>query len=425
MSSENKKPKRTLYDYSRSDAGNHWYNHTEDPLRRQRDDDGPSAERKPKPDDYQPDRTKTAVPTRQTRARQRVERRQQLRIGVTQDNWVVIVIAGVLFGLTALVVMLLAFVVGGDGEDGGGNIAAAAIEPTSAIYGAEGDALEDANALLIEPWQGGERLTMLLMGMDTRPDESDLICRTDTILVISIDPGTRRIGMLSIPRDTYVEVPGYDGLRKINTACVIGNLEAPGNGPRLAMQTIQYNFGIRVNEYMLVNFDAFTSIIDRIGGVEVVVSQTIDDQLYPDEFYGYDPFYIEAGTHLMDGETALKYARSRNTTDDIDRGRRQQQIIFAMRDRVLSLDMVDTLAAQSLNIWNDVEGGIETSLSVNQMVELGLYAAEIDLANISNTVLGWEYLRAYIGEDGEEYLIPDRSKLAPLMTEIFGPGYND
>lgn len=424
MSTDNNDKKRTLYDYSRSDDGNHWYSRSEDPLRRQPEDAAANPST-PQRDTYEPDRARTALPTRQTRARQRVERRQHLRVGVQQDNWVVIVIAGVLFGLTAIVVALLLFVVNGDGGERASGVAAAALEPTSEIYGAEGAALAEGNALEIQPWQGGERFTMLLMGMDTRPDESDDICRTDTILVISIDPATRSIGMLSIPRDTHVEVPGYEGLRKINTACVIGNLEAPGNGPFLTMQTIQYNFGIRVNEYMLINFDAFISIIDRIGGVEVEVAQTIDDPLYPDAFYGYDPFYIEAGTHLLDGATALKYARSRNTTDDIDRGRRQQQLIFAMRDRVLSLDQVDNLALQSLAIWNDIEANVDTSLSLNQMVELGLYAAEIDLGNINNAVLDWDYLRAYIDEEGNEYLIPDRGKLAPLMTSVFGPGYNE
>ena len=414
MSSSDNNPnrKRTLYDYSQS-GDRHWYSGSDDPLQRQKDTE-------PEPE-YKPDRTKSAVPTRQTRTRQRIERKQQLRVGTPQDNWAVIIVAGVFVAAAMIVLLIVLFALGGDGN-GSSNAAANAIEPTSEVYEGEGAAL-DGNSLEIEPWDG-DRFTVLLMGLDTRPDESPLQCRTDTILVISIDPATSSIGMLSIPRDTDVEVPGYQGLRPINTACTIGNLESPGHGPRLAMQTIQYNFGIPVNEYMIINFDAFKSLIDRIGGVNVYVEQTIHDEDYPDEFYGTEVFHIDEGWHQLDGDTALKYARSRHTTDDIDRGRRQQQLILAVRERVLDVGMVDDLALQSVSIWNDVNDGVDTSLSLNQMVELGLLAAEIDFAAINNAVLDWQYLRVYVDDDGDQFLVPDREKLPELMIQIFGPDYN-
>lgn len=414
MSDHEPGKKRTLYDYSRSDSGSHWYSGGEVPLSRK-------EAASPKPEAYKPDREKTALPARDSRTRQRVERRRRVQTTTPNGNWAVILIAGVIFGLTAILAALLVFVFSNDDKNTGSANAAALIEPTSEIY-ADGSALE-GNAMLISPWEGEERFTVLLMGMDVRPDQSSLECRTDTIMVLSIDPDSQGIGILSIPRDTFVEVPGY-GLRQINTACVIGNLEQPGYGPRLTMQTIQYNFGIAVNDYVLLNFDAFRNIIDAIGGINVYVEETINDLEYPDEYYGFDPFYIEAGWHLMDGETALKYARTRKTTDDIDRGRRQQQIIFAVRDKVLSLGMIDDLALQALPIWREIEAGVETELGFNQMVELALYAAEIDLGNINNAVLDWQYLRPIILEDGREVLIPDRAALAELMTSVFGANYN-
>ncbi len=406
--------RRSLYDYSRSSgSGSHWYSsgrvdplsHIEDIRARTR-----TSKVRQSTDDASAPR-----PRRQSRARERVERRRSGQPG----NWAWMVIAGTLVGMTLITAMLLIFVAR-DNDNSSSTNSLAPVEPTSAIYD-EGGALE-GNSMVIEPWDGDERFTVLVMGLDSRPDEIGM-CRTDTIMVISIDPVTSRISILSIPRDTYVEIPEF-GLRPINQACLIGNLDS-NSGPQLTMQTIQYNFGIRVHDYVLVNFNAFISIIDRIGGIDVVVEQEINDREYPDMFYGFDPFFLAAGDQHLDGETALKYARSRHTTDDIDRGRRQQQIIFAARSKVLSLNMVDDLIAQAVPIWNDLSDGVETSLSLDDMIRLALYAKDIPGENILNRVVDWDYLVPYQLEDGTSVVIPDRSKLTPLMLEIFGEGYND
>lgn len=408
MTDDNRQ-KRSLYDYDADSNSKHWYGNTS-----QRAIFGAEEE-----EPYKPDRNKTAIPSPAPAVRKRVARR---RVAAQADNLALFIIIGALVGMTAVVAMLVVFVSNDNGGgDGSSRVAQAAIEPTSVIYGDEGAMLE--NSMVIEPWRGNERFTLLLMGTDTRPDESDQLCRTDTIIVVSIDPTSGQIGMLSIPRDTYVEIPNH-GLDRINRACIIGNLETVDYGPQLAMQTIQYNFGITVNDYVIVNFAAFRTIVDTIGGVNIYVEQTIDDDQYPDEFYGFDPFYIEAGWHLMDGETALKYARSRYTTDDIDRGRRQQQLILAMREQVLSVGMVDELVTNAIPLWNQIDDGVQTGLSLEQMVQLALYAAEIDFGNINTAVLDWEYLRPYQLEDGQDVLIPDRAKLAPLMLQVFGDGYD-
>jgi polyisoprenyl-teichoic acid--peptidoglycan teichoic acid transferase len=242
--------------------------------------------------------------------------------------------------------------------------------------------------------------------------------------VISIDPSTESIGILSIPRDTYVEVPNY-GLQRINTACVLGNLEKPGYGPVLAMQTVQYNFGIRVNEYMMVNFNAFISIIDRIGGVDINNIAVIDDPQYPSMDYGYDPFYLPIGQHHLDGATALKYARSRHNSDDVDRQRRQQEIISAVRQRVLELDMLDNLILEAPGLWNDLDEGIATSLDLQQdIIPLALYAKDIPDENIHKGIVSWEYLFSYQTPGGASVLVPKRSVLGTLMTEVFGENYS-
>lgn len=281
-------------------------------------------------------------------------------------------------------------------------------------------------SLNIEAWDGEDRFTILLMGIDARPSQgANGLYRTDTMMVISLDPNANRIGIMSIPRDTYVEIPGYNSLQRVNTAYMLGNLQEPGYGPQLAMQTIQYNFGIRINEYMLVDFNAFISVIDEIGGIDVYVEREINDRTYPDMNYGYEPFYISAGQHHLDGATALKYARSRHTSDDIDRGRRQQQILLAIRERILSLNMVDDLLRNALSIWNDIDEGVETGLEFEQILQLALFASEIPSENIYNGVVNWECcLTSYTTPNGASVLIPNRYALGSFMVDIFGEGYN-
>lgn len=354
----------------------------------------------------------------------------------SQNNWVWVIIAVTLLGATLVVTLALIVALRTTENDDGNqqNTAMAAIpqtEPTSIVHNTP-DVAEEAtevrgaidNSLVIEPWDGEERFTVLVMGMDNRPGQPSGICRTDTMMIISLDPINDRIGIMSIPRDTYVQVWGYADLRRINEACVLGNLQSPGNGPRLAMQTVQYNFGIRINDYLLIDFNTFIRIIDRIGGVDVYVERPINDPLYPDMFYGYDPFSIDAGWQHLDGATALKYARSRHGSDDIDRGRRQQQVIFAVRDKILSRDMIDDLIADALPLWNDLSEGIDTGLSLDQLITLALFAKDIPDSNIHNAVLGWEYMMPYQTPTGASVLVPDRWKIGPLMVEVFGEGYN-
>ncbi|NJL93386.1 MAG: LCP family protein [Anaerolineae bacterium] len=243
------------------------------------------------------------------------------------------------------------------------------------------------------------------------------------MILVSLDPRTNQVGMLSIPRDTYVEVP-YAGIQRINTAYMIGELEQPGSGARLAMQTVQYNFGIRVNDYVTVDFQTIIALIDAIGGVDVEVPQNIVDYAYPTMNYGTEVFQIAAGWHHLDGETALKYARTRHSSDDIDRARRQQQVIYAVRDRVTSLDMLDDLVLQAPMLYADLRSGIQTGLSFDQLVALALWVADVPRENFTNSVLSWEYQTSYQTETGASVLVPNRWRIGQLMVETFGVDYS-
>ncbi len=184
-------------------------------------------------------------------------------------------------------------------------------------------------------WQRTERVNLLLLGADKRPDET--IYRTDTLIVVTLDPATKTAGMLSIPRDLWVPIPGY-GESRINQAFVLGEVKKyPGGGPALAMRTVQEFLGVPIHGYVLVDFDGLRKLIDQIGGIDVMVEKPIDDTQYPTDDYGYQEVHIPAGLVHMDGDLALKYARVRHGSSDIDRGRRQQQVLMAARDKAAGL----------------------------------------------------------------------------------------
>jgi LCP family protein required for cell wall assembly len=350
------------------------------------------------------------------------------------DDWAWVIIAAALLGMTIVMSMSVFFFLRAT-RDTGATAATSAppVEPTSVIYGpggileGQGDGsiggmLGDGQSMIIQRWDGEERFTVLVLGMDQRPGEFGTSYRTDTMILISLDPKTNRVGMLSIPRDLYVDVPGW-GLQRVNSAYGLGELSGPGGGPQLAMQTVQYNFGIPVNEYVVVNFDSFIKVIDLIGGVNIYVESAIYDPEYPDMTYGYDPFYMEAGWHEMDGHTALKYARSRHGTDDIDRGRRQQQVLYAIRDKVTAMDMIPKLAPQAYDLWGELNAGVDTGLSLDQILELAWWVKDIPASNYTNAVFGWEYVTPTRYE-GQDILVPARYLMAPLMIEVFGADYN-
>ncbi|MCS7070957.1 MAG: LCP family protein, partial [Anaerolinea sp.] len=252
--------------------------------------------------------------------------------------------------------------------------------------------LDDGRSIVLQPWNGTSRFTLLVMGLDRRPNERGLAYRTDTMMLISLDPQTNSLGILSIPRDLYVEVPGYGSLQRINSAMVLGELQQPGYGPSLAMQTVQYNFGMRVHDYVALDFNGAIRIIDLLGGLEINVPYDIIDYEYPDMNYGYDPLILRAGLQWMDGATALKFARTRHGDSDFERARRQQMVLYALRDRILNLNMLPQLIIQSPSLLNALQNSVYTGMSLDQMIQLALYLKDISNENIRTGVIDGNYI---------------------------------
>lgn len=264
-------------------------------------------------------------------------------------------------------------------------------------------------------WQGTERVTVLLMGADTRPSERGKERpRSDTIMLLMADPTNHQASVLSIPRDLYVDIPGY-GLNRVNTAYFLGG------GP-LAMKTVEYNFGVRVNYYALIEFDVFTTLVDEIGGIDVYVPKAINDPTYPDQNYGYDPFHIAAGMQHLDGQTALKYVRTRHTDSDFNRAQRQQDVLFAIRDKVLSLNMLPTLVEKAPTLYASLQQSIDTDLSLDQMIRLAVLAQDIPRDNIRAGEIGPDYVTGYMTPDGAQVEIPNRAAIGPYLAHIFWIG---
>lgn len=271
-----------------------------------------------------------------------------------------------------------------------------------------------------EPWRGTERVTILLMGIDRRPGES-FISRTDTMMLLSMDPQTDTASILSIPRDLYVVIPGH-GRDRINTAFVYGSAgNNPVGGAALAMQTVEYNLGVRINHYMLVDFSAVINGIDALGGITVFVPRDLSDPTYPDMNYGYDPLFIPAGTQQMDGATALKYARTRHPDNDFGRAQRQQQVILAVRNQALSLG-IPRLVAQAPTLYRQLEQGIRTDLSLEQLVRLATAASDLPSDNIRSEVLDYRYVSSFLTERGAQVLILQNEQAAPLIQDLFYEG---
>jgi polyisoprenyl-teichoic acid--peptidoglycan teichoic acid transferase len=280
----------------------------------------------------------------------------------------------------------------------------------------------DFAALNVKEWDGKERVTILIMGLDKRPGEDGTGFRTDSLILLSLDPATKTIGMLSIPRDLYVPLPNKPELYAINTAYVIGELERPGGGPKLAMQTVQYNLGIPIHYFAAVSFQAVIGLVDSVGGVDINVPSEINDPEYPSMDYGYEPLKIPAGVVHMDGSLALKYARTRHQSSDYDRASRQQAVLLAVRQKALKSDVLPSLIGKAPDIWNQLSKNVITDLTFDKLVSLGWYAKDIPVENIRRGALRDDYLQA-IQYNGQTVVTPNRAKLIELMSQVFGTDY--
>jgi len=269
-----------------------------------------------------------------------------------------------------------------------------------------------------KPWNSVERVTVLVMGLDYRDTvTSDGPPRTDTMMLISFDPVGLNVGMLSIPRDLWVEIPGF-GYDKINKAYFDAEAyRLPGGGPALAMQTVQTLLGVPIDYYAVIDFGSFMTFIDEIGGIDVDVPE---EELRIDPIGPGNTIRLHRGRHHLNGSAALAYARARSSEGgDFDRARRQQEVIYAVRDKLLSLESLPLLIARAPNLWNTAMGGVRTNLTIDQMLSLGWSAKDVSRDNIRSGTIGPDQLQSMQRIDDLDVLIPNLEKVRALRDDIF------
>lgn len=270
---------------------------------------------------------------------------------------------------------------------------------------------------LPEAWDGASRVNILFLGLDERDLDSDAP-RSDTMILFTIDPVSKTAGMLSIPRDLWVDIPGDFGYGKINTAFALGEqYKLPGGGPGLAMKAVEQFLGVPVHYYGQIDFHAFEEAIDAMGGLYMCVDKKVRvDPIGPKP---KQPF--EKGCSVRPGYMVLAYARDRKTTSggDIDRALRQQQVIMALRDQVLAPEKFPEMVKLAPDIYNEAAKGLRTNLTFQDMLKLGRLATQIDISQIKQGVINYDMATLDTSPDGLSILKPIADQIRILRDDIF------
>jgi LCP family protein required for cell wall assembly len=266
-----------------------------------------------------------------------------------------------------------------------------------------------------------DMLNILLLGSDQRP--GDRAYRTDTIIVVSVNRTTNSVNLLSIPRDLYIYIPGY-GFDRINTASERGDFNKwPGRGAGLVAYAITYNLGIRIDRFAKINFSGFKQIVDSVEGIDIAVDCPLSDYklasptLDPNVESNYKWYTLPVGYHHMDGATALWYARSRYTTSDFDRSRRQQMVLRAIWRKLLARDLVSQLPT----LWPEINKIVDTNLTLPDIAGLLPIATNLDAARLHSYFLGPGQVKSWTTPEGAQVLLPQTKPIRDLVTQFYTP----
>ena len=257
------------------------------------------------------------------------------------------------------------------------------------------------------------RTNILVLGLDRRPGEGDAV-RADAIMVVTGDPQAPALGLLSIPRDLYIDIPGQ-GKNRINTAHVFGELEAPGRGPVRTAAAISQNFGFPIDGWIRLDFRGFEAMIDAVGGVEVDVPKRIVDTAYPTEDYGTMTIEIAAGRQQMDGARALQYARTRHVSSDFDRAARQQQLFQALVARLAEPVTWPRLPA----VWRAFDETVDRKVGLLDFIRLGVAVLRVGPNEMDRLVIDAELVSPLTTEAGAAVLAPRWELIRPRVAALF------
>jgi len=256
---------------------------------------------------------------------------------------------------------------------------------------------------------------ILVMGMDQRPDE--VAWRTDTIMVVAVDAPANRVGIISVPRDLYVDIPGY-GMGRINQADYLGETNGyPGGGPALLRRVLTETLGIPTRHYVRIKMEGLVRLVDTLGGVTVVLDCPLYERTPNDASpNGVEDWSLPAGPALLDGQAAKKFATYRYATTDFGRARRQQQLLWAIRDRALQLDILPRIP----ELWRALSDMFVTDLGLMDVVKLAAFGANLKPEQVHGTVLGDDVMEYYVTSEGAWVLtIADYDGIAAKKANLF------
>ncbi len=265
------------------------------------------------------------------------------------------------------------------------------------------------------PWNGTDPVNILVMGIDQRGTEQT---RSDSMIVLRVDPSSHDVKMLSVPRDLWVDIPGGYGSYKINAGYALG--QPSGQGPRFAAFVVESALHIPINYYAVMRFTGFKSVIDAMGGVTVCVPHDLYDTQYPnDTGYGVHTIDIKAGCQTMDGTTALVYARERHANAQQDLGRVEQQ--QAVLDGVTKSLFSPATLPRLPGIISAVNGAMDTDLPGGALPELGMLLGRARGNHTRHAYINVDggYVTSAVSSDGQDILAPNWDRIGPLVTSLF------
>jgi polyisoprenyl-teichoic acid--peptidoglycan teichoic acid transferase len=244
------------------------------------------------------------------------------------------------------------------------------------------------------------RTNILLLGVDSRPGEG-FVSRTDTMILTTIEPLSAYIGMLSIPRDLWVSVPGV-GENRINTAHFFAEANQAGSGPQAAMQTVRQNFGVDVHYYARLRFDGFEDLVDAMGGVDVEL---------PREMSGYP-----AGVHRLNGEQALALVRDRSGSDDFFRMERGQIFLRSLARQLLKPESWVYLPQAGMALLE----ATDTDVPLWLWPRLGVAMLRAGPDGIDSRTITRDMVNPFTTSGGAQVLGPNWNQINPVLLEMFG-----
>lgn len=267
--------------------------------------------------------------------------------------------------------------------------------------------------------QNDDRVNILLLGIGGPGHDGPYL--SDTNIIFSLKPSSNEVALISIPRDLSAKIDGH-GWRKINSADAFGEAEQPGLGGEYARKIFEENFNTKIPYFIRVDFTAFSEIIDSVGGVTVDVPVAFTDASYPAKNFAYQTVSFQKGIQQMDGDTALKYARSRHGNNgegsDFARARRQQIILEALKQKVLSLGTF-TNPGKLQEIYNSISEHVSTNLNFAQMAYLASLAKDISGSKrlVLDSAPGG-FLINTTGENGAFMLVPKTGNFNTINDAI-------